>query len=60
MQSREEKIWFGDPGRMCGHSWLKYLLQLTLVFSSVCRAILYVPSPALTATSGELAPMDPM
>ena len=52
MQSREEKIWFGDPGRLCGQSWLKYLLQLTLLFSSVCRV-----TPALEVTSEELAPI---
>lgn len=40
-EAREEKVWFGEPGRVCGHNWLKHLLQLTLVFSSALMSIFF-------------------
>jgi len=40
-EGREERVWFGDPGRTCGHSWLKHLLQLTLLFSSLLMSIFF-------------------
>lgn len=38
-ESREELLWFGEPGRFCGHNYLKYLLQVAMVFSSILMSI---------------------